>query len=44
MELTPETAGRDKGILEPHPRPTGDVHPGANGHTPGNGSAGAPSP
>src|SRR4051812_5205260 len=45
MELTPETAGRDKGILEPHPRPTGDVHPGSNGHGPnGSGTDTAPLP
>jgi arginine decarboxylase len=40
MELTPETAGRDKAILEPRPRPAGDVHPGTNGH--GEGGNGAP--
>src|SRR4051794_38813918 len=42
MELTPETAGRDKGILEPQLRPTGDVHPGSNGHGPNGDRADAP--
>ncbi len=38
MELTAETPGRDKDLVEAKARPTGDVHPGTNGHEVGNGA------